>query len=159
MKIGICWRSGYLNPERNFEYTKLTDWGPIFSIENVDFINLQYSECEQELREAESLFDVKIVRWPELDLKNDFDSTGALIANLDLVVTVGTAVNPLAASIGTPVYLMSGQGWPNLGTNYYPWFSSVTCFFPTVNGDVSSCILGVAAAISQLKLENKVTTL
>jgi len=159
LKIGICWRSGYLNPERNFEYTKLTDWGPIFSIENVDFINLQYSECEQELLEAESLFDVEVIRWPDLDLKNDFDSTGALIANLDLVVTVGTAVNPLAASIGTPVYLMSGQGWPNLGTDYYPWFSNVTCFFPTKHGDVSTCIPGVSAAIRQMKLKKKVTTL
>lgn len=159
LKIGICWRSGYLNPERNFEYTKLTDWGPILSIKNADFINLQYSECEQELLEAESLFDVKIIRWPELDLKNDFDSTGALIANLDLVVTVGTAVNPLAASIGTLVFLMSGQGWPNLGTDFYPWFSNVTCFFPTVKGDVSSCIAEVADAIKQMKLESKVTTL
>jgi hypothetical protein len=158
-KIGICWRSGYLNPERNFEYTKLPDWGPIFSIKNVDFINLQYSECELEVLEAESLFDIKIIRWPELDLKNDFDSTGALMSNLDLVVTVGTAVNPLAAAIGVPVYLMAGQGWPNLGTGSYPWFSNVTCFFPKINGDVASCIHEVAVAIEQMKLKNMVTTL
>jgi len=155
LRIGICWRSGYLNPERNIEYTKLPDWGPIFSIKNVDFINLQYSECEQELLEAESLFDVKIIRWPDLDLKNDFDSTCALMANLDLVVTVGTAVNPLAASIGIPVFLMSGQGWPNLGTDFYPWFKNVTCIFPKTKGDVSSCIPEVAAAIEVLKLKKK----
>lgn len=159
LKIGICWRSGYLNPERNFDYTKLIDWGPIFNIKNIDFINLQYSECEQELQEAESLFDVKIIRWPDLDLKNDFDSTGALIANLDLVVTVGTAVNPLSASIGTPVYLMAGKGWPNLGTDFYPWFNNVTCFLPKTTGGISSCIPDVASAIQKLILENKVTTL
>jgi tetratricopeptide (TPR) repeat protein len=159
LKVGICWRSGYLNFERNFDYTKLTDWGPIFAIENVDFINLQYSQCEQELQEAESLFNVKIIRWPDLDLKNDFDSTGALIANLDLVVTVGTAVNPLSASIGTRVYLMAGNGWPNLGTDFYPWFNNVTCFFPKTTGDISSCIPAVASAIQKLILENKVTTL
>jgi tetratricopeptide (TPR) repeat protein len=159
LKIGICWRSGYLNPERNFDYTKLIDWGPIFNIKNIDFINLQYSESEQELQEAESLFDVKIIRWQELDLKNDFDSTSALMANLDLVVTVGTAVNPLAASIGIPVYLMAGKGWPNLGTDFYPWFSNVTCFFPRTTGGITSCIPDVAAAIQKMILENKVTTL
>ena len=159
LKIGICWRSGYLSPERNFEYTKLIDWGPIFSINNIDFINLQYSECERELQEAESLFDIKVIRWLELDLKNDFDSTSALMANLDLVVTVGTAVNPLAASLGVPVYLMSGKGWPNLGTDFYPWFKNVKCFFPKTHGDVSSCIPEVAEAIKLLKLDNNITTL
>ena len=105
------------------------------------------------------MFNVKIIRWPDLDLKNDFDSTGALIANLDLVVTVGTAVNPLSASSGTPVYLMAGKGWPNLGTDFYPWFNNVTCFLPKTTGGISSCIPDVASAIQKLILENKVTTL
>jgi tetratricopeptide (TPR) repeat protein len=159
LKIGICWRSGYLNPERSVGYTKLSDWGPIFNIKNVDFINLQYSECEHELMEAESLFDIKVIRWQELDLKNDFDSTGALIANLDLVVTVATAVSPLAASIGIPVFLMGTPDWANLGTNYFPWFNNITCFFPKTKGEVCSCIPEVAESIEQIKLKNKVTTL
>ena len=155
LKIGICWRSGYLNPERNTGYTKLSDWGPIFSIKNVDFINLQYSECEQELLEAESLFNIKIMRWSDLDLKNDFDSTSALIANLDLVVTVATAVSPLAASTGIPVFLMGLPDWVNLGTDYYPWFNNITCFFPITKGDVSSCLPEVAASIVQMKLKTR----
>ena len=149
--VGICWRSGYLNPERNVEYTKLTEWAGILTLSDIQFINLQYDECEEELVEAEALFDIKIMRWPELDLKNDFESTMALMSNLDLVVTVGTAVSPMAASIGIPVYLMAGKGWPNLGTDYYPWFKNVNCFFPKLNGDVGSCIPDVAKALNQFK--------
>ena len=149
--IGICWRSGYLNFERNIEYTKLTEWGAIFSTQDVQFINLQYGECEEELVEAEVLFGIKIMRWPDLDLKNDFESTMALMSNLDLVITVGTAVNPMAASIGIPVYLMAGKGWPNLGTDFYPWFENVTCFFPELIGNVNSCIPDVAKALNQFK--------
>ena len=94
---------------------------------------------------------MKIIRWPELDLKNDFESTMALMSTLDVVITVGTAVNSMAASIGVPVYLMSGKGWPNLGTDYYPWFKNVTCFFPKFKGDINSCIPEVAQALEQLR--------
>jgi hypothetical protein len=148
-RIGICWRSGYINQERIKGYTNLNNWKPILSLKEFDFVNLQYGECEQEILEAESLFDIKIIRWTDLDLKNDFESTMALISNLDLVVTVATAVNPMAASIGVPVFLMSVYDWPNLGTNYYPWFENVTCFFPKLNADVNSCIPDVAKAIEQ----------
>ena len=148
-RIGICWRSSYINQERILGYTNLNNWKPIFSVKEFDFVNLQYGECEEEIIEAESLFNTKIIRWSDLDLKNDFESTMALISNLDLVVTVATAVNPMAASIGVPVFLMSVYDWPNLGTNYYPWFENVTCFFPKLNSDVNSCIPDVAKAIEQ----------
>jgi len=147
--IGICWRSGYQNFERSTEYTKLIDWGPIFSIKNVQFVNLQYDECEQELVQAESMFGVKIMRWKDLDLKNDFESTMALMSNLDLIVTVGTAVSSMAASIGIQVFLMEHKGWPNLGTDRYPWYKNITCFFPK-SQEVNSCIPEVASAIDQM---------
>jgi len=149
--VGICWRSGHLNFERNIEYTKLKEWRAILTVPDIQFINLQYDECEEELVEAETLFGIKIMRWSELDLKNDFESTMALMSNLDLVVTVGTAVSPMAASIGIPVYLMTRKGWPNLGTDYYPWFKNVDCFFPKLNGDLGSCIQDVAKALNQFK--------
>ena len=65
----------------------------------------------------ESLCDVEIIRWKELDLKNDIDSIISLISRLDLVITVGTAVSAMAASIGKPVFRIGLKAWINLGTN------------------------------------------
>ena len=49
IRVGICWRSGFQNAERNISYTELTDWEPIFKLKNLEIINLQYGECENEL--------------------------------------------------------------------------------------------------------------
>jgi hypothetical protein len=139
-RVGICWRSGKLDATRNINYTALIDWESIFSVPGCDFINLQYGDCEQELLEAEKKFGIHILRWPDLDLKNNFDSTLALISRLDVVVTVGTAVSSMAAAVGVRVLLMSSQGWPNLGTEYYPWFPNVQCVFPPKGGIVAECL-------------------
>ena len=139
-RVGICWRSGKLDAARNVYYTALIDWECIFSVPDCDFINLQYGECEQELLEAENKFGIRILRWPDIDLKNDFDSTLALISRLDVVVTVGTAVSPMAAAVGMQVLLMGQRGWPNLGTEYYPWFTNIQCIFPPSGGITANCL-------------------
>lgn len=129
-KVGICWRSGKLDAERNKEYTLLTEWIDIFSIPGITFVNLQYGDCEEELKEAEQKFGVAIVRWPDLDLKNNLEETFALINQLDFVVSAGTAVACMSYSIAKPtITFSSGKGWPNLGTDYFPWAECVKPFF------------------------------
>ena len=148
-RIGICWRSGKLSGQRNANYTSLLDWGSIFALPNCDFINLQYGECEDELVEAEDKFGVKILRWSELDLKNDFESTFALMSRLDTVVTVGTAVSMMAASIGVSVILMEQRNWGQLGTDRYPWFENVEVILPPKGGIVAECLTTAANIISK----------
>jgi tetratricopeptide (TPR) repeat protein len=98
-RIGICWRSEKLDMERNNHYLIIEDLVPILQNSDFNFINLQYGECEEELLRIESMCGINIIRWEELDLKNDIDSVIALISRLDLVITVGTAVSSMAASI------------------------------------------------------------
>jgi hypothetical protein len=69
LRVGISWRSGLMIAERNMSYTSLLDWGSIFNLKDIDFINLQYGDCESELKEAEEKFNIQILRWPDLDLK------------------------------------------------------------------------------------------
>jgi Flp pilus assembly protein TadD len=147
-RIGICWRSGQLSAQRNINYTSLSDWGSILSLPNAEFINLQYGECEQELLEAEEKYDIRILRWPDLDLKNDIDSVLSLMSRLDIVVTIDSAVSPMAASVGLRVLLMGQKGWNSLGTEYFPWFANVQCFFPPDNGIVADCLYEVGALLT-----------
>lgn len=146
-RIGICWRSGFLNMERNTNYLVIEDLIPIFSYSNYEFINLQYGDCEAELLNIEKLCNINIIRWENLDLKEDIDSVMALISRLDLVITVGTAVSTIAASIGKPVFLIGRRGWDNLGTNYYPFFPSIECFFPSEGEMLSDCISRVQSRL------------
>lgn len=128
-RVGISWRSGLLQAERNINYTSILDWGPIFSLTNIDFINLQYGDCETELKIAEEKFGITIIRWTDLDLKNDIDATLSLISRLDYVITIGNAVSSMSAAVGVPTLVASQKdSWDQFGTMYYPSFPSMHLF-------------------------------
>ena len=137
-RIGISWRSGLLHAERNINYTSILDWEQIFRLPNIEFVNLQYGECENELLLAEKKFDTQIIRWGDLDLKNDIDATFALISRLDYVISIGNAVAVMAASVGVPTLLAcQPELWEQFGTNYYPLFPTVK-LFPTEKNEIQA---------------------
>jgi tetratricopeptide (TPR) repeat protein len=152
LRVGICWRSGMQSSERNEWYTNLNEWGPIFNLKNCEFINLQYGECEAEILEAESKFNIKILRWSDLDLKNDFESSLALISRLDVIVTVATAVHGMAGSVGVKTFLMAHKFFMNLGTENYPWFQNMVFVQPDNDNEmvakINECIPKVAKIIN-----------
>jgi tetratricopeptide (TPR) repeat protein len=150
LKVGICWRSGLLRAERNHDYSAIIDWGPLLQLSNCVFVNLQYGDCEAELVEVESLYGITILRWPDLNLKNDIDDVFALIDCLDLVVTAGTAVNPMTGALGKSCFLLQSRDWTNLGTDSYPWFPN-TIYFPCEVGQSPAKLMPkIANIISQL---------
>lgn len=99
-RVGISWRSGSLNYNRECFYTQLLDWGPILRLPGVRFVNVQYDDCEQELRSAEEAFGIRIHRWEDLNLRDDFDSVSALLKQLDLVLAPNNTVLELAGALG-----------------------------------------------------------
>ena len=128
--VGICWRSGVFSIGRNLNYTALIDWSSLLTQSDYQFVNLQYGDCENELLEIEQSLGISILRWDDLDLKNDLENLFGLIKNLDAVVTVGTAVSSIAASCNIPTYLLIKPSWLMLGQkNNYPWYS---CVIPLV---------------------------
>jgi tetratricopeptide (TPR) repeat protein len=130
--VGICWRSGLFSIARNFNYTSLLDWKELLMQQDFQFVNLQYGDCENELLEIEAALGIQILRWPDLDFKNDLDNVLALIKNLDAVVTVGKAVSSLAGTCDVPTYLLAKPSWMMLGqTDRYPWYS---CVVPLLAG-------------------------
>jgi tetratricopeptide (TPR) repeat protein len=126
--VGICWRSGTVSVERNIHYAPLSSWKPIFDIDNIIFVNLQYGDCVKEIEEAKKILNIEIVNWPDLDLRNDLEGVAALIANMDCVVSVGTAVAQMAGALGIPLKLLVSRDWVLLGQNQYPWFGNTELF-------------------------------
>lgn len=125
--VGICWRSHKLSATRNKKYTALDDWQGVLSTPGAVFVNLQYGECEGEIQQIERELGIRILRWKDLDLMNDFSGVAGLIKNLDLVLSISSAVVPLAGAVGTQTISMTRQNWVLLGEkNFYPWFESVS---------------------------------
>lgn len=124
-RIGLCWRSGLVTPERRRHYPPLEAWGPVLATPAV-WVNLQYDECRDDLDQLERRFGVAIRRWPEEDLRHDLESVAGLLAALDGIVSAPTAVAALGGAVGSPTWQVdSGSDWTALGEDRSPWSSSV----------------------------------
>ena len=153
LKVGICWRSGMTRGSRSMYYSQLNQWGPILKTPEVHFINLQYDECGEELRDAESLFGTTIHVWGDMDLKNDQDGLAALMPALDLVISAGTAVDSMAGAVGVPTWVLMraiGDIW-GLGTEGCPWSPSVRPFLCGAAAPWEPVIAGMAEELCRLR--------
>lgn len=106
LKVGICWRSGYLTHERRQHYTELEMWADILGNENATFVNLQYDDCQEELDEASAKFGIDIHNFEDIDLRNDLDECAALTSALDLVISPAAAPAMMAVGVGTPLWVI-----------------------------------------------------
>lgn len=146
--VGICWRSGKLAGDRNLNYAPISAWAPIFSVPNVQFINLQYGDCQTELDQVKEHFGVEVINWLDIDLKDDQESVAAIIKNLDIVVSAGTAVAQLAGAVGTHLKLFTPRSWTLLGQNEYPWANNVDLFISNPDQSVECLFPDIAQSLS-----------
>jgi tetratricopeptide (TPR) repeat protein len=80
-----------------------------------------------------------------------FADTAALVARLDLVITVDTAVAHLAGAMGKPVWVLlpAAPDWRwGLTGDHTPWYPSMRLFRQTVLGDWAGPIAALRAAWS-----------
>ncbi|CAO3432805.1 tetratricopeptide repeat protein [Azospirillum doebereinerae] len=153
LKIGIGWRSQLVTTQRKAAYTSLDQWGAIFAVPGVVFVNLQYGDCAQELDAAEAQFGVRIHRWADLDLKDDFDGAAALTATLDLVISPAMSAGELAGALGVPVWRFGGKDWTQLGAGVRPWFPSMRLFQPRPGETLEDALVAMARALMALRKE------
>jgi tetratricopeptide (TPR) repeat protein len=152
LKVGICWRSGRLLGERRKNYSELAEWGEIFKIRGVQFINLQYDECSEELQKVEQNFGVKVINLQEIDLRNNIDESAALMSSLDLVISAGTAVVEIAGALGVTTWRLDPylKGMDTLGTDRVPWHPTTKLFSQQSYGDWSTPLSQVGEALEEM---------
>ena len=83
---------------------------------------------------------------------HDFADTAALIANLDLVITVDTAVAHLAGAMGKPCWIMlpyvAEWRWM-IDREDTPWYSSVRLFRQSKFADWSDVVCRIGTALDE----------
>jgi tetratricopeptide (TPR) repeat protein len=105
LRVGLAWAGNPWNNSRAVDAWRsmpLATIAPLLAMPGIVFVSLQKGEAARQLREvgAPSCHDMTA----EL---TDFSETAALIANLDLVICVDTAVAHLAGAMGKPVWMLS----------------------------------------------------
>jgi len=105
LKVGLCWRSMKQDVMRRPNYfDAAAQGGPLFKIPGITWVNMQYDDCAEELAAVREQHGITLHDWDDIDLKDDLDGVVAMMHGLDLVITVGTAVQWLAIGAGTPTW-------------------------------------------------------
>lgn len=144
--IGINWagRKTRLNGNRAMRLEHLE---PLLDIQGVNFVSLQLGE--------ESAQVAAFGRWV-VDLSaeiKDFGDTAAIMSNLDLVITIDSAVAHLAGALGVPAWVMLkySPDWRwLLDRADSPWYSSVKLFRQQISGDWGNVATQIATKIKMM---------
>lgn len=121
-KVGVAWAG---NPNHKSDGSRSIPWEQfktVVELDGIDFYNLQVgpraSDCGDRL-------------IPLQHRIADFSDTAAIVSQLDLVITVDTAVAHLAAALGKPTWILIAAlpDWRwMMERDDSPWYPSVTLF-------------------------------
>lgn len=98
LKVGIAWAG---RPEHENDANRsipVTDLAPLWEVDDISWVSLQFGS-HAPLSFPSSLFDPS-------GRVDDFCDSAALVAGLDLVITVDSAIAHLAGGLGVPVWLL-----------------------------------------------------
>jgi Tfp pilus assembly protein PilF len=152
VKIGLVWAGGEradITCARRNDANRslpLSRYAPLLKVSGAAFFSLQKGPPAAQLRAMQA----DHVIYDFIDECNDFADTGALIEQLDLVITVDTAVAHLAAALGKPVWVLvpwvSCWRWLE-GRTDSPWYASVKLFRQAERGNWDTVLDAVTDAL------------
>ncbi|SAK98721.1 TPR repeat-containing protein [Caballeronia fortuita] len=123
LRVGLVWKGnpGHDN-DAHRSVRHFAELAPLWSVPGIEYISLQVGEAEAECEGRET--QQPILRLGR-DIR-DFADTAAIVAQLNLVICVDTAIAHLAGALGIACWLMlPGRGvdwrWHRLGTTS-PWY-------------------------------------
>jgi hypothetical protein len=148
-RVGLVWAGGArlaIDPERSLELNHFEPLLALSKTHGVQFFSLQLGDAAKQLGAAP--------HFPIIDLTadvKDWADTAALVANLDLVITVDTAVAHLAAAMGKPTWILSrfnGCWRWLLDRDDSPWYPTARLFRQKTRGDWDGVMGEVARALA-----------
>jgi hypothetical protein len=147
-RIGLAWSGRSTHPNDRRRSIPLSRLAPIATAARVCFVSLQKPLSAAD-RAAFALFPGLTDLSPDL---TDFGETAAVIANLDLVITVDTAMGHLAGAMGKPVWILlpkaSDWRWL-LDRTDSPWYPTARLFRQATPGAWDPVIAAVTSALDQ----------
>lgn len=147
LRIGLVWKGNPLHHNDAFRsLPSLASLAPLWGVPGISFVSLQKGEGEDEARRPPD-------GQPLLHLGSDvtdFADSAAIVAQLDLVICVDTAVAHLASSVGTPCWIMlpaQDIDWRWLhGRDDSVWYPRVRLFRQAVQGQWEGLVESVRAS-------------
>jgi len=149
LKVGLAWAGNATHDGDATRSMRLEQLTPILEVPGVAFFSLQVpvpSEDEPLLRSTPQLANLAA------QLK-DFRNTAAIIHEMDLVISVDTAVAHLAGALGKPAwtFIEHSPDWRwLLGRSESPWYPTMRLFRQTEPGHWQPIIRQAAEELRRL---------
>jgi tetratricopeptide (TPR) repeat protein len=155
-KIGLLW-SGSAAPRKDNRPAPLSAFAPLAAIPGIAFHSLQIGPPAQQAKSAPEGMNV-VDHSTEL---HDFADTAALIANLDLVISIDSAVAHLAGAMAKPCWTLlpfvADWRW-FLNRSDSPWYPTMRLFRQGAIGDWTDVMNQVADELRRWTLEHRPRT-
>ena len=148
LHIGLAWAGNPGHYEDHRRSIRLEQLAPLWKIEGVEFHSLQKDDAAKQAKDL-------AVEFPLVDLTDelqDFSDTADLVASLDLVISVDTAVVHLAGALAE-----TGMGSAAVRAEWRwllqredsPWYPTMRLFRQKTHDDWASVIQRVANSLGE----------
>jgi hypothetical protein len=148
LRVGLVWAGRPAQQYDRRRSASFEHFAPLSKVKSARFYSLQKGPAAAQAALAP----------PEMDLidltadLHDFAETAALIANLDLVIGIESAVTHLAGAMGKPVWAILAHvaDWRYLlNRSDSPWYPTIRLFRQTTPNDWDNVMAEVAAALQK----------
>lgn len=146
VSVGIVWEGNPNRQDDRLRSCPLEALDPIVAIDGVRLFSLQKGAPQNRYADIRNLA-------PDLE---DFADTAAVVEQLDLVISVDTAVAHLAGALARPVWVILGYAadWRYLmDREDSPWYPTMRLFRQPAPGDWNTVTARIAAALKELIVE------
>ncbi|MEE2947622.1 MAG: tetratricopeptide repeat protein [Verrucomicrobiota bacterium] len=148
LKVGLAWAGNPCHRNDAFRSMQWHDCQALLETDTVHFVSLQCNPGDA----ASAALGQTGHAVDAAPRCTDLAATAAIIAQLDIVIAVDTAVAHLAGALGKPIWLLLpfAAEWRWLhGRDNSPWYPTMRLFRQTRPGDWAGVIADVTAALRQ----------
>ena len=143
-KVGVVWAGNPNHKNDRNRSIPFSSFKPLFSIKEINWISLQIDDRVNELQTiSDKVFDFH-------ENISDFFETAGLIENINLVITVDTAVAHLAGAMGKETWLLlpidPDWRWQTQSQDSH-WYPTIRIFRQLHIGDWQEVVTRVTAAL------------
>ena len=147
-KVGLVWSGSPSHKNDRNRSCKLPDFEPLADVPGVAFYSLQKGELRDDWKKPPAGMQIEDIGKDLVD----FMDTAAVMENLDLVISVDTAVVHLAGALGKKVWTLlpfvPDWRWM-LKREDTPWYPTMRLFRQPGHGDWESVMKQVAAELKK----------
>ena len=150
---GISWRSANQKLGKD-KSVSLEDLLPILSMNDMQFVNLQYGDTAEEVALLNEKHQQSLYSVPEIDIFNDIDGVLSIISACDLIITTSNSTAHLAGALGKETLLLIPYSvgkfwyWHDID-GFSLWYPSVRVFPQITQGEWADPINAVKAYLEK----------